>query len=53
MPMPKPTVQDYRNAFASAKAALALLDEMEKAGALRLPFPGHPAVLAKLKAVTG
>lgn len=39
----------YDNAFHAAKAALALLEAMENAGALRLPFVGYPEAVKALR----
>ena len=40
----------YDQAVAGVKAGLAILADMEKADAIRLPFPGLPEAIAKMKA---
>lgn len=53
--MPKATLTvpkaKYDKAVAAVAAGLVLLQEMEKAGALRLPFMGHQATMATMRAV--
>jgi len=39
----------YDRAANAAAAGLALLDAMEKAGALRLPFIGYPATVKLMR----
>lgn len=40
----------YDKAVAALQAGLAIISDMDKAGALRLPFPGFPEVVATMRA---